>query len=158
MTRLLVLEDDPQMQTLLVMVFEDATYEVMTAMPDDALLAARAHPEIVVVGCDGTGTFEPGWQVAELLRRQLPAATMIMLSTSAEALHEVGHTARGCLFNGGIRKPFFVSDLLACVADCHATQSQWPGSGVAAPYRRGDPPQISHVGREAGLVYLRLDE
>ena len=158
MTRLLVLEDDPQMQTLLVMLFEDATYEVMTAMPDDALLAALAHPEIVVVGCDGTGTFEPGWQVAELLRRQLPAATMIMLSTNAGAVHEVGQTARGRLFNSGMRKPFFVSDLLACVAACHTTQPQRPGSDVTASYRRGDPPQISYIAREAGLVYLEPDE
>jgi DNA-binding response OmpR family regulator len=142
MTRLLVLEDDPQMQTLLVMLFEDAAYDVMTAMQDDALSAALAHPKIVVVGCDGTGTFEPGWQVAELLRRQLPAATMIMLSTNARAVHEVGHTVRGRLFDGGVRKPFFISDLLACVAACHATQSQRLGSSVAASPRRGDPPQI----------------
>ncbi len=41
---------------------------------DESLSAALAHTEIVVVGCDGTGTFEPGWQVAELLRRQLLTA------------------------------------------------------------------------------------
>lgn len=158
MTRLLVLEDDPQMQTLLVMLFEDAAYEVMTAMPDDALLAALAHPEIVVVGCDGTGTFEPGWQVAELLRRQLPEATMIMLSTNAVAIHEVGHTARGRLFDGGMRKPFFISDLLACVAACHATQAQRLGSSVTGSPRRGDPPQIANIARVPGLVYLGPDE
>jgi hypothetical protein len=38
---------------LLVMVFQDAAYEVVTAMADDILPAALVQPEIVVVGCDG---------------------------------------------------------------------------------------------------------
>ncbi len=48
---------------------------------------------------------------------------MIMLSTNAGAVHEVGHTARGRLFKGSVQKPFFVSDLLVCVAACRPTQS-----------------------------------
>jgi DNA-binding response OmpR family regulator len=131
-TNILILEDDPFMQTLLVMLFQDAGYEVMTAMADDDLPVARAHLEIVVVGCDGPGTFEQGWQVAESLRRQLPAATMIMLSTNAAAVREVGHTARGCLFDAGVLKPFLVADLLACVTACHAARSQRLGISAAA--------------------------
>jgi DNA-binding response OmpR family regulator len=131
-TKLLILEDDPLMQTLLVMVFQHAGYEVLTAMADEVIPSALDQPAILVVGCDGRGTFEIGWRVAEQLRRQLPAATMIMLSTSAAAVGEVGQTARGCLFDAGLRKPFSVPELLACVATCHARRSHHPGPCVAA--------------------------
>jgi hypothetical protein len=96
----------------------------MTAMADDGLEATQANPEIVVVGCDGAGTFQRGWHVAGLLRSQLPAATLIMLSTNVLVVREIGQTLRGQLFDAGIAKPFSISELLACVAEGRATRSQ----------------------------------
>ena len=120
MPTLLLLEDDQVLRSLLVEVFEDAAYQVFTAMPAGCVPGIQhAAPDIIVIGCDGCGNFEPGWQVAQMLRQVFPATTMIMLSTNTEAVQEVGRTARGCLFDAGVRKPFALADLLETVACCH---------------------------------------
>ena len=52
----LVLEDDPLLQTLLFEVFGEVNYQVSTATPDDCLSKVQTCvPDIIVVGCDGRG-------------------------------------------------------------------------------------------------------
>ena len=123
MSRLLVIEDDALLQTLLAMLLETAGYDVAAALPDDwPTVCARSVPEIVVVGCDGHGTFEPGWHLAPLLRQALPNAAIIMLSTNTSAVEEVGRSARGRLFDAGVRKPFSADELLSTITACRAAE------------------------------------
>ena len=118
-TKLLLIEDDPMIQTLLVEVFSSDGYDVYTAMSDDFLLQSeKVRPEIVVVGCDGRGTFEEGWHVATTLRQTQPHVTLVMISTNTSAVHEVGQTERGQLFDGALRKPFSITELMRAVERC----------------------------------------
>lgn len=114
--RLLLIEDDPALQTLLVDVFSRAGYEVFTAMVDDYLyMVQEVDPVVMVLGCDGRGTFARGWEIAETLRREVPHLALVMLTTNSAAVAEVGITSRGMLFDAGLQKPFTVSELLASV-------------------------------------------
>lgn len=127
MSRLLVLEDDALLQTLLAMLLETAGYDVVTALPDEwSTACASSAPDIVVVGCDGRGTFEPGWRLAPLLRQALPGVVMIMLSTNVVAVQEVGRSTRGRLFDAGVRKPFSAGELLTTIKACHAAEARRP--------------------------------
>lgn len=115
--RVLVFEDEAAVQVLLVELFARAGYQVLTAMPDDCLERVGAfEPHVVLVGCDSRGTFERGWDVLERLRPLCPDASFIMLSTNYAVVQEVGHTARGRLFDAGLRKPFSVDELLTTAA------------------------------------------
>lgn len=122
--RLLLIEDDPALQTLLVDVFGRAGYEVSTAMVDDYLyMVQEVDPAVMVLGCDGRGTFARGWEIAETLRREVPRLALVMLTTNSTAVAEVGITPRGMLFDAGLQKPFTVSELLATVA--HLTDVEY---------------------------------
>ncbi len=118
--KLLIIEDDPFLQTLLLEVFCGAGYQVAAAMPDDCLAQARQfHPEIVVVACDGRGSFEPGWQVAETLHREFASTPFVMLSTNSKVIDEVTHgSSRGSLFDAALCKPFSLVELLRIVETC----------------------------------------
>ena len=132
--RVLLLEDDPLLQTLLFEVFGAANYQVATATPDDCLGKVQTCvPDIIVVGCDGRGTFQRGWQVAHSLRPVCPDSAMIMLTTNWDVVQEVGHTARGRIFDAGLRKPFAITELLQTVAVCHAARRNHHRHGLEEP-------------------------
>ncbi len=130
----LVLEDDPLLQTLLFEVFGAANYQAATATPDDCLGKIQTCvPDIIVVGCDGPGTFQRGWQVAHSLRPVCPDSAMIMLTTNWDVVQEVGHTVRGQIFDAGLRKPFALAELLQTVAVCHAARRNHQRHGSDEP-------------------------
>lgn len=117
--RLLVIEDDAALQTLLFDILSHEGYDVSVAMADDYLyMAHETQPDILVLGCDGDRSFARGWQIAATVTRQLPQVTLVMLSTNSATVAEVGQTTRGMLFSAGLRKPFVIDDLLQTVAAC----------------------------------------
>ena len=132
--KILLLEDDPWLETLLLDVFREAGHQVCTATPEDCLFKAQTFvPDVIVIGCDGRGTFRPGWQVAQILRQVCPNSALIMLSTNWEAVQEVGQTARGRAFDAGLRKPFSITELLQTVAVYRAARppsARLPGTAV----------------------------
>ena len=115
--RVLLIEDDAALQTLLYEVLVSEGYEVHVAMRDDVLyMAQEISPELLLIGCDGRGTFEPGWEIGAMLRRELPQVVLVMLTTSGAAVEELGATTRGRVFDGGLRKPFSIDELLRMLA------------------------------------------
>jgi DNA-binding NtrC family response regulator len=122
--RLLLIEDDPALQTLLIEVFTRDGYFVRSAVDaHDALsIADRMRPHVAVVGADGHGTFVAGWHVVTALHGEQPWLPLVMLSTSRDAMLEVGVTPRGKCVVAGLLKPFRLDDLLATVARCAATR------------------------------------
>ena len=125
MPTVLLLEDDPLVLTLLVLVFADAGYQVVTELNGEGLAhTCGTSPAVIVVGRDKGGSFDRGWQAAKVLRARHPEARLIMLSTDPTAVQEVGHTARGSLFDAGFCKPCSLAELLHAVTDCYAQRSQ----------------------------------
>lgn len=115
--RVLLIEDDAALQMLLYDLLSGAGYEVHVAMPDDVLyMAQEISPEMLLICCDGRGTFAPGWEIGAMLRRELPHVVLVMLTTSVAAVEELGQTARGRVFDAGLRKPFTIDELLRTLA------------------------------------------
>lgn len=119
MPKVLLIEDDPALQTLLFDIVSRSGYDVSVAMLDDYLfMVQEIQPTLLLLGCDGRGTFEPGWQIAASLHRSFPDLPIVMLSTNPAVVAEVGQTTRGRLFRAGVRKPFLMDDLLQTLARC----------------------------------------
>ena len=118
--RLLLIERDPLLQSLLIDIFTYAGYDVHAALHDDDLETIVVHfaPDIAVISGGTRGTFAEGWRVARQLRQTTPALPLVMLSTNGAAVAEVGQTERGRLFDAGMLKPFMLDELLAMVASC----------------------------------------
>ena len=117
--RLLILEDDVSIATMLTTILSFECYDVAVAdSPDQAGIVARQfRPQVILVGCHDRGRFTPGWQAATLLANLLPDVPLIMLSTSEAAVGEVGVTERGRLFSGVLLKPFRIEALFDLLAD-----------------------------------------
>src|SRR5687768_878862 len=98
--KLLVSEDDIAIAVLLQQLFADEGYEVAVAYSAAHAIgmASDFRPQVVLVGNDGRGDFEPGWYAAEGLAKLAPELPLIMLSTSDDALDEFGRTERGRRF------------------------------------------------------------
>ncbi len=117
--RLLLIEDDAALQTLLVELLELADYDVSVAMAYDYLfMVQETKPEILVLGCDGDYTFERGWQIARTVRAYDPTTALVLLSTTPSVVKEVGRTPRGKLFVAGLTKPFTLNEFLETLAVC----------------------------------------
>lgn len=116
-TRLLLIEDDPVVQTVLFDLFTMYGYQVCAAVtPDDALQMLHGFaPDITLVCGDTRGTFASGWNVAQQLSMWRPDLPLVMLTTNPSVLAEVGVTERGKLFCAGLLKPFDMHELLSSV-------------------------------------------
>ncbi len=136
--RLLLIEDEPALQTLLYDVLSDAGYAVSVAMPDDYLyMMHEVQPSVLVLGCDNRGTFERGWEIAATLRQDFPQLVMVLLSTNSKIVEEVGQTARGRMFAAGVQKPFLLDDLVRTIDGC----GRAPRDSRSGPARQGEPDQ-----------------
>lgn len=114
--RVLLLEDDAALQTLLDTALSSAGYAVATALPTDYLfMAQEVKPHIVILGSNDRELGGAGWAMAELLRETLPRLVLILLSTHAAVIDEVGVTPRGRCFDAGLRKPFRIDQLLQII-------------------------------------------
>ena len=111
--RLLLLEDDPSLQTLLDTALSSAGYAVTNALPNDYLfMTQEVKPHIVILGSNDRELGAAGWVMAELLRQSFPRLVLILLSPHAAAIDEVGVSPRGQCFDAGLRKPFKIDQLL----------------------------------------------
>lgn len=111
--RVLLLEDDASLQTLLDTALANAGYAVTTALPNDYLfMAQEVKPHIVILGSNDRELGAASWTMAELLRQSFPRLVLILLSTHAAVIDEVGMTPRGQCFDAGLRKPFKIDQLL----------------------------------------------
>ena len=129
MRKLLLIENDPLMELVLETVLGSAGYEVVTTVPEHGVATALAwNPDIVTVDCDDCWGFELGWHIGHEVREASPTVVMLMLSSHAKAVAEVGQTARGQVFNAGLPKPFSIAYLLDTVAACCVVR---PRFGVA---------------------------
>jgi DNA-binding response OmpR family regulator len=131
--RLLISEDDPVLATMFLQLLGDQGYEVAVAYsPEEAVNVARTfQPQVVLIGNDGRGTFEPGWETAEALSRLMPGTPLIMLSTLDAAVEEVGVTERGRLFRAGFLKPFPFEPFITLIQRlCEAEVAQATGALV----------------------------
>lgn len=115
--RVLIVEDDAALQMLLYEALDDAGYDVHVALPDDALYVGQeVQPAVVMIGGDRRGSFDSGWILGQVLRRELPQCALIMLASDIETLAEIGETPRGRVFQGGLRKPFSIAALIELIA------------------------------------------
>lgn len=117
--RVLLLEEDAALQTLLDTALSSAGYTVTTALPTDYLfMAQEIKPHIVIFGSNDRELGGAGWAMAELLQQTFPRLVLILLSTHAALIDEVGVTPRGRCFDAGLRKPFRIDQLLHLIV-CH---------------------------------------
>lgn len=122
--RLLVIEEHAALQQLLLSVFKDAGYDVHGAIPDDYLyMAQETQPEIVVIGGGRRGDLAHDWEIARVVRAMLPNSVLVLLSTDASAVDEVGRTMRGQQFDAALRKPFQVDEVVHLVAQLSGRES-----------------------------------
>lgn len=114
---LLLIEDDEDLQTLLTHLFRAQGYQVVAAPTSTAVgaLLAGGSPHGAIVS-GGRRSFAAGWSVAQRLRAAAPTLPLLMLTSNAADLDEVGQTARGSLFAAGLLKPFQLTMLLDTVA------------------------------------------
>ncbi len=133
--KLLLIERDPLLQSLLIDIFTYAGYDVHPALHGDDLQAKveRFVPDIAVISGGSRGTFAEGWRVARHLRQGAPSLPLVMLSTNGAAVAEVGQTERGRLFDAGMLKPFLLDELLQMVASCCGRARARLGVATVAP-------------------------
>ncbi len=114
---ILLVEDDPMLQTLLIEILHTSNYYVLAAVtPNDVVrLTDRCRPNVAIVCGDSRGTFASGWRTAHELRVIDPSLPLVMLTTNNQLLREIGQTARGQWFAAGLLKPFRMDDLLTTV-------------------------------------------
>jgi DNA-binding response OmpR family regulator len=132
---LLVIEQDVAVQTLLVDMLSYAGYDVHVALHTDdvAHIVQEVNPALVLLSGGRRGTFASGWRTAYTLKQINPVLPLLMLSTNAAAVAEVGRTTRGRLFVAGLWKPFDVATLLALVEHWCSDQpaARTTGKGLA---------------------------
>jgi hypothetical protein len=103
-------------------------YAVYPTSHADDVVSAAAHcrPAIALISDGPRGLYRAGWRAAAALRAQDPTLRLVMLSTNARAVAEVGQTTRGRLFAAALQKPFPLQDLLETVAHhTHGPYAQW---------------------------------
>lgn len=138
--RVLLIEHDATLQTILIDIFTHAGYRVCAAVTLDDVRAMVPwfQPEIVVIAGGMRGAFAAGWQAAQTLVGLDPTLPLVMLTTNRAALAEVGRTERGALFAAGLLKPFVLDELLATVARCRRASP--PAANVPADPALPNPP------------------
>jgi DNA-binding response OmpR family regulator len=114
MRRILLVDDDPAICTLLSRVLEDAGYTVESA-PDGATglaILAASPPDLLITDVVMPGL--AGWSVFARARRVAPTLPIIVMSGVDTGLLQK-ERALGDQF-GFLRKPFDIDHLLAIVA------------------------------------------
>jgi DNA-binding response OmpR family regulator len=118
MARILVIDDDPQVQDMLKQFLERAGYEVGVAPDGNAgLILHRAHPADLII----TDIVMPGKEGLETImecRRDFPAVRIIAISGGGKiGPHDYLNTARAMGAQRTFSKPFDLQELLAAVRE-----------------------------------------
>lgn len=114
--QILIVEDDPDIRMLTVLILKPAGYDVLEAgSGEDGLRLLDEHPvdlliqDIMLPGING-------WEVCRRLRADPKTATLpILIFTVRGKRHDLDAHA---LADGFVNKPFDSQDLLAAVQQC----------------------------------------
>jgi CheY-like chemotaxis protein len=108
----LVVDDDPHVRELVVVVLEGAGYRVLTAGEGQEALAKvqEEMPGVILLDMKMPGM--NGWQFAQAFRAQHDHAVPIVVLTAAT---DAGTRAREIQAEGYLGKPFDLDDLLHTV-------------------------------------------
>ena len=126
----LVVDDEPELRTLLGEYFGRHGFEVRTA-PEAAsarALVAQAAPDLAILDVNMPG--ENGLSLARWLRESHPRVGLVMLTTAGEAVDRIVGLELGA--DDYVPKPFEMRELLARVrAVLRRTSVEAPSSGTA---------------------------
>ncbi len=112
--RVLVVEDDISIAGVLADVLEDEGYEVAVSDDGDALALAVADPPGLVL-LDAMMPRMDGPEVCRLLQADPRTREVPVVFVTALQPEVLARRARGCTYQGLIRKPFTLDDVLAAV-------------------------------------------
>ena len=152
--RVLVVEDDPDLRTLMWRIFADERHEVAMAA-DGASAIEKVHslrPELVVL--DLVLPDLDGWAVLRSIQK-LPAPPPVVL-LSVETQSEVYTRAVGAGVAAYVEKPFSVVELLATCERIHREGSArplksniaWLSQPLPSPVRQPAPGTAIHAGSQ----------
>jgi CheY-like chemotaxis protein len=132
--KVLIVDDDADIVTMLVQVLQDEHYEVRAASGEEALAIASADPpdvillDIMMPGMDGV-------EVCRRLRANPRTASIPVIAMSAS--HRLRERASEMDVNGLLAKPFDLDELLANIERLVKV----PPHREASP---GDAPGVAH--------------
>lgn len=110
--RVLVVDDEPDVQDFVRMVLEQGGYDVACADNGEQALARIRDDKPDLVVLDLMMPVMDGWTVLEELGGKLPPPVVVILSAAADAIRAERAGASGC-----ISKPFRPAHLLATCRD-----------------------------------------
>ena len=153
MTRVLLVDDDPQLLDVLSLHFEDAGHEVLCAA--DGLSAwaelARSRPDLVVSDVNMPGL--DGFSLCRRMREAGDATPLILLTARDGEIDEALGLELGA--DDYVAKPFSTRELLARVAALLRREELRAQGAASTPVRRGelalDPERLEVSWRGAPL-------
>ena len=114
--RILVIDDDEDILSILNIVFADEGYEVVLqntgATADEVKLIS---PDLILLDVRIVGFYKTGDEICAELKRELELSDIPVLLVSAEP--DVHQRAVACGANGYLNKPFEINKLLEKVKD-----------------------------------------
>jgi|SRR5687768_5198506 len=113
MTRVLVIDDDPDIRQILVYALHDDGYEVDEAVDGKAAmdLVSRRHPDIILLDMRMPGM--DGWEFAKLYNERYKGRAPIIVITAAPDSAQRGSDVNAA---GYVSKPFDLDILLESVS------------------------------------------
>ncbi|TYQ17790.1 UNVERIFIED_CONTAM: DNA-binding response OmpR family regulator [Acetivibrio alkalicellulosi] len=112
--KVLVLEDDPSIRSMLVVNFKKCGFELYEcATGEEALTVAHIHNDIDIAVLDIMLPGIDGTQVCKILRNKYPFLGIIMLTAKAQERDKVYALESGA--DDYVTKPFGISELMARV-------------------------------------------
>ena len=116
MTRITVVNDNPEFLDLMREILEDDRYETVTIDGDqpDALERIRAsRPDLLIIDLRLGSHGVHGWDIAQEVRRDpgLDGLPVLVLSGDVVTLHEIEEQLAATQHTAGLAKPFGIDDL-----------------------------------------------
>ena len=114
--RILVIDDDEDILSILEIIFGDEGYEpILYNTGTTAEHIKILHPDLILLDVRITGFDKTGAEICSEIKSQLDLAGIPVLLISAEA--DIDKLAHGCGANGFIDKPFDIYNLLTKVKE-----------------------------------------
>jgi DNA-binding response OmpR family regulator len=111
--RVLLVEDDPLVSSILARVIAEATPKVVSLNDGRAALAVLRDAQFDMVISDLRMPGASGIEIAEWIRRERPETRVVVISGFVRDAEEVAILAAGARL---LRKPFGAADLLSLLA------------------------------------------
>ena len=137
--RVLLVEDEPSLSTLVGKLLDEAGYEHASISDHDEIAAAiiRWHPRCVILDSEpGSKGHERSWADAAAIRRAHPDLPVLMFTADPSSIKEAraGSSVRSKAagYAGVLDKPFLVVEFLATLKHAVDTQTTRDGKGISA--------------------------